>query len=161
MANIDQGADGHLLAELGGRLARIRLDKDLTQGEVAREAGVGVRTLQRLESGEAATQLSAFLRVCRVLGLTERLDLFIPVAAATPSPMDQLKLEGRRRRRASGLHSGGAGSHTIGTGTHALGKGTHGGGGGKHAIGSGKNVIGGGKNVIAEEPGAWKWGDEA
>jgi putative transcriptional regulator len=46
-----------------------------------------------------ATQLSGFIRVCRALNLVERFDLLIPEAA--PSPIAQLKLQGRRRRRAS------------------------------------------------------------
>ena len=50
--------------------------------------------------GEVATQLSSFLRVCRVLGLVERFESLVP--AATPSPMAQLKLAGRQRQRAKG-----------------------------------------------------------
>jgi hypothetical protein len=56
--------------------------------------------VQRLESGAAATQLSGFVRVCRVLGLVEHFDALIPEPAA--SPMAQLKLQGRKRKRASG-----------------------------------------------------------
>ena len=77
-----------------------RLAKNLTQGQLAEQAGLGLRTVQRLELGASATQLSGFLRVCRVLGLVERLDLLIPEAVA--SPMAQLKQAGRKRRRASG-----------------------------------------------------------
>ena len=46
-----------------------------------------------------AAQLSAFLRVCRVLGLLDRLDALIP--EAKPGPMELLKLQGRKRQRAS------------------------------------------------------------
>lgn len=56
--------------------------------------------MQRLESGEAATQLSGFVGVCRVLGLVVRLDALLPEPAA--SPLQQLKPQGRRRKRASG-----------------------------------------------------------
>ena len=58
------------------------------------------RTLERLESGESATQLSGFIRVCRALGLLERLDALLPESAA--SPIAQLQLHGRKRQRASG-----------------------------------------------------------
>lgn len=95
----NQITDDRLLAELGTRLARIRLEKNLPQDELAREAGIGLRTLQRLETGAVATRLSAFLRVCRVLGLLERFELLVPEAG--PSPMAQLKLQGKKRRRAS------------------------------------------------------------
>lgn len=91
--------DDAVLRELGGRLARLRLDRNLTQAQLAERAGVSKRTVERLESGSVATQLSGFIRVCRVLGLVERFDLLVPEPA--PSPIEQLKLRGRRRQRAS------------------------------------------------------------
>ena len=93
--------DETLLGKVGERLARLRLSRNLTQAQLAEQAGLGVRTIQRLELGATATQLSGFLRVCRVLGLLERLDTLIP--EVTASPIAQLKLQGRERRRASGL----------------------------------------------------------
>jgi len=97
---IDRKAtDEVILNELGGRLARARLEKNLTQAQLAQQAGVSKRTVERLESGAVATQLSGFIRVCRVLGLVERLDLLVPETA--PSPLVQLKLHGRKRQRAS------------------------------------------------------------
>lgn len=89
-----------ILRELGERLAATRLQRNLTQAALAEQAGVAKRTVERLESGEVATQLSGFLRVCRVLGVVERFDALIP--EVTASPIAQLKLQGRRRRRASG-----------------------------------------------------------
>ena len=94
-----QTADEVVLAELGGRLARIRLERNLTQGQLAEQAGVSKRTVERLESGAVATQLSGFIRVCRVLGVLERLDALVP--EPVPSPLAQLKWRGRQRRRAS------------------------------------------------------------
>lgn len=93
-------SDESLLRLIGERLARLRLAKNLTQGQLAEQAGISVRTLQRLEQGEAATQLSGFVRVCRVLGLVERFDVLIPELPA--SPIEQLRLQGRQRRRATG-----------------------------------------------------------
>ena len=95
----DQLTDESILLELGGRLARLRLEKNLTQSELARQAGIGVRTVQRLETGAAAIQLSGFLRVCRTLGLVRRFDLLIPEPVA--SPILQLKQKGKTRRRAA------------------------------------------------------------
>ncbi len=92
--------DEALFKLIGERLARLRLTKNLTQGQLAEQAGLGLRTVQRLELGAAATQLSGFMRVCRVLGLVERFDALIPEEAA--SPMAQLKQQGRKRRRATG-----------------------------------------------------------
>jgi len=94
------------LRELGERLARARLERNLTQGALADQAGVSKRTVERLESGEVATKLSGFLRVCRVLGLMERFNALIP--EPVPSPIAQLKLQGRNRKRASGKRAAGS-----------------------------------------------------
>lgn len=53
-----------------------------------------------LTSTSAATQLSGFVRVCRVLGLVERFETLVPEEAA--SPMAQLKMQSRKRQRATG-----------------------------------------------------------
>jgi len=90
--------DPAILAEMGGRLARHRLDRNLTQAGLAKEAGVSKRTVIRLENGES-TQLTNLIRIIRVLGLVENLDAFIPPPA--PSPLDQLKAQGKQRKRAS------------------------------------------------------------
>jgi transcriptional regulator with XRE-family HTH domain len=92
--------DQALLRLIGERLSGLRLARNLTQQQLAEQAGLGLRTVQRLELGAAATQLSGFLRVCRVLGLVENLDAFIPQQAV--SPMAQLKQAGRKRQRATG-----------------------------------------------------------
>lgn len=98
---IDSGlSDEAVLGELGERLSAARLARDMTQAVLAAEAGVSKRTVERLESGEVASRLSAFVRVCRVLGLLDRLDSLLP--APGPNPVDLLKLAGRRRQRASG-----------------------------------------------------------
>jgi len=92
--------DDTLLKLIGERLAGLRLARNLTQQQLAEQAGLGLRTVQRLELGAAATQLSGFVRVCRVLGLVERFETLIPEPAV--SPMAQLKLQGRKRKRATG-----------------------------------------------------------
>ncbi len=94
-----QATDEAILGELGGRLAKIRLDRNLTQAQLATQAGVSKRTVERLEAGVVATQLSGFIRVCRVLNVIERFDLLVP--EPVPSPVAQLKMAGRKRQRAS------------------------------------------------------------
>lgn len=95
-----QLADEAILRELGQRLAGARLTRDLTQAALAQEAGVSKRTVERLESGEVAARLSGFVRVIRALDLVDRLEALLP--APTVSPVAQLQLAGRWRRRASG-----------------------------------------------------------
>lgn len=95
-----QLTDEAVLQELGGRLTQSRIERNLTQAALAEQAGVSKRTVERLESGEVATQLSGFLRVCRVLGLLERFEMLLP--EPTPGPMAQLQQQGRKRQRATG-----------------------------------------------------------
>jgi transcriptional regulator with XRE-family HTH domain len=92
-----QATDAVILAELGGRFARIRLERNLTHAQLATQAGVSKSTVERLESGAVATQLSSFIRICRVLDVIERFDLLLP--EPLPSPVAQLKLGGKKRRR--------------------------------------------------------------
>jgi len=87
-----------VLGELGRRLARRRLDLGITQADAAEQAGLGKRTVERIEAG-GDTQMSSIIRLLRVLGLLEGLESLIPDTG--PRPMDLLKLRGKERRRAS------------------------------------------------------------
>ena len=101
MANIEITnllADDAILTELGERIAQTRINAQLTQAQLAEQAGVSKRTIERIESGHSAQMLS-MIRVFRVLGLMPALDQMIPDTG--PRPMDLLKLRGRQRQRAS------------------------------------------------------------
>lgn len=89
--------DDAILAELGDRVREARLLRNLSQEVVAAEAGVAVRTLNRMESGEGSN-LRAFVRVLRALGQADNLDVVVP--AVGPSPVD-LARRGTPRRRAA------------------------------------------------------------
>ena len=91
--------DPAVLTEIGLRIARHRLGRNLTQAQLAREAGVSTRTLERLEGGQPS-QLTSLIRVLRVLGLLGNLDAFLP--PAVPNPVEVLRSRGKPRRRASG-----------------------------------------------------------
>ena len=90
--------DNTLLAELGQRLAQLRLNHNWQQHELATEAGVSLRTLSRIEAGEPSQTVN-LLRVLRALGLVENLEALVPPPAA--SPLQQLQLQGKQRKRAS------------------------------------------------------------
>lgn len=92
-------SDSTTLREVGSRLAARRLALNLTQADLSDQAGVPKRTIERLEAGAAATRLSAFIRVCLVLGLGDWMEQL--VAEPEPSPVQQLKLKGQTRKRAS------------------------------------------------------------
>lgn len=87
-----------VLAELGERISRCRLDLQLTQANLAEQAGVAKRTVERIEAG-ASAQMSSIIRILRVLELLPNLDSMIP--AAGPRPMELLKRKGKVRMRAS------------------------------------------------------------
>lgn len=91
-------SDEAVLAEVGARLKRQRLQRNQTQQQLADEAGVSKRTVERIESG-GSTQLSNFIRICRALGLLERFESIVP--EPLPSPIEQLDLQGKQRQRAS------------------------------------------------------------
>ncbi len=89
--------DVAVLRELGARLRRTRLERNLSQGQLAEEAGLGRMTVQRIEAGESASMRS-LIRVLRVLDLLEGLDRLVP--EPPPSPIDQLKRHRGQRQRA-------------------------------------------------------------
>ncbi len=92
--------DAAVLAELGRRLTRHRLERNWTQANLAAEAGVGQATVQRAERGDSV-QMTSMIKLLRALGLLGALDAAIPESIILP--IAQLERERRRiRRRASG-----------------------------------------------------------
>src|SRR4051812_36816279 len=84
-------------ADLGARLERIRLSKNLTQAQLAGEAGVSKRTIMRLERGLGPT-LDTFIRVLLALGRSSNLEALLPDADVRP--MERVLNRGRERQRA-------------------------------------------------------------
>jgi len=97
MDDLGHMTDEAVLERLGERLSRFRLDRNLTQADLAAEAGVHKNTVFRLEAG-GSTQLKNLVRVLRVLGLLDRLDAIVP--EPVPSPLRQLEELERQRKRA-------------------------------------------------------------
>lgn len=107
----NEHADPTVRRELGERLRRLRLDRNLDQRQLAEESGIGRATLQRLEEGEPVN-LTTWLRVLRTLGLLEGLNQLIPEPG--PSPLQELELQGRRRQRASSVRRAGVVDDEVG-----------------------------------------------
>ena len=91
--------DNAALRILGQRIAQHRLEQNRTQAELAHEAGVSKRTIERLEGGESI-HTTNLIRVLRVLGLLANLNELVP--APVPSPLEALRSMEKRRKRASG-----------------------------------------------------------
>ena len=86
-----------LEAEIGTRLAQLRLSRNETQSMLAKEAGIGLRTLRRLEAGEPAT-LDTFLRVALALDLGDAILDALPNLQIRP--IERVSRAGSQRRRA-------------------------------------------------------------
>lgn len=92
-----ENSDEAVLDELGHRLARTRLERNVSQEQLAAEAGVSKSTVERLEAGRPV-KLGSFVRVLRALGQLDVLDRVLP--EPLPSPIERIRLQGRQRRRA-------------------------------------------------------------
>ncbi len=90
--------DDAILAEIGNRISRHRIDEQLTQADLAEQAGVSKRTVERVEAG-ASVQFTTVIRILRVLDLLQGLDRMI--SEPPLRPMDLLKHKGKVRQRAS------------------------------------------------------------
>ena len=95
-------SDTAALEVLGQRIARYRLNRNMTQAALAREAGISLPTVQRLEGGHS-TQATNLIRVLRALQLLDNLDGLVPEPAI--SPLQQARMQGRTRQRASSPRS--------------------------------------------------------
>jgi transcriptional regulator with XRE-family HTH domain len=89
-------SDAAVLQELGIRLERRRLDANLTQAELADQAGISKRTLERIEAGHS-TDAIMLIRALRTLQLFAGLESLVP--DLPPSPLTLLKQRGRERQR--------------------------------------------------------------
>ena len=99
--NFDSMTDSAIAAEIGSRIEQMRLEKNLTQQQLADEIGLSRLSYRKLVNG-----FGKFQNVIAVLRVFGRLDLvqgFVP--ETTFSPIEQLKLKGKQRRRASASHS--------------------------------------------------------
>jgi transcriptional regulator with XRE-family HTH domain len=90
------------LREVGERLSKIRLSRNLTQTSLARDAGASVSSVKRLEAGENVS-LDTFVRVLMALGLTGHLSAFLPNPEVRP--IERVKRHGHERQRARGAAS--------------------------------------------------------
>ena len=90
--------DAAIAQILGERIERYRIGAGLTQAELAEQAGVGKRTLERIEAGRGA-ELVTLIRILRALNALEGFERLLP--ELPPSPIEQLKLRGRQRQRVS------------------------------------------------------------
>ena len=84
--------------ELGQRLKQARLRADLTQNQVAAQAGVSRKVVINAEKGKV--QLVSLIAIMQALQLDDAFNSLLP--PDTLSPRQLYKLQGKQRQRASG-----------------------------------------------------------
>jgi len=82
--------------EMGKRVKAIRLQKRLTQQEVAEKAGVSLYSITQIENGKSVS-LSTFIPVLRVLRLLNNLEQLLPEQEV--SPVEVMRLKGKSPQR--------------------------------------------------------------
>lgn len=100
--------DPAVAAEIGRRIEQLRLEQNLTQQHLADAVGLSRASYAKLVAGQGKfVNLIAALRALDQLALIEN---FVP--AVPFSPMEQLKLKGKQRKRATGSR-GAAGTDAL------------------------------------------------
>ncbi len=85
-----------IASELGERIERLRLERNMTQSALATEVGITAKSYRQLVAGGG--KLENMIAALRALDCLEQLDNFLP--APPPSPLELLKLQGKQRQRA-------------------------------------------------------------
>lgn len=88
-----------IAATLCKRLEEIRLSKNISQAELAKQAGVSRSTMTRIADGQSIS-LDSFIRVLKALGLSDHLAALLPDPEVRP--VELARHDGQHRRRASG-----------------------------------------------------------
>lgn len=99
--SVEEKSPAAIAEELGERLKQARLNADMTQVEVAEQAGISRKAVLNAEKGKV--QLETLIAIMGALRLTDQLNNFLPTQEI--SPVQLAKLQGRKRHRASGQRS--------------------------------------------------------
>ncbi len=84
--------------EIGQKLERLRLSRNITQSQLATDAGISERTLRRLESGDNPT-IDSLIRVLIALKIQRNMDLLVPDSRIRP--IERMRTKGTERQRSS------------------------------------------------------------
>jgi putative transcriptional regulator len=82
---------------LSQRLENIRLLRNMTQTQLAKDAGISLKTLGRLESGQGVS-LDTFIRVLIALRIQGNMQNLLPDPSIRP--VERMRFEGTERKRA-------------------------------------------------------------
>lgn len=88
-------------AALCKRLESIRLSRNMTQVQLAEEAGVSPRTIGRLEKGQGVS-MDTFIRVMMALRIQQSIEALLPDPAVRP--IERIGIGAGERKRARPIH---------------------------------------------------------
>ena len=100
--NTTDSTPDELEAALGERLKSLRLDRNIDQKTLAERAGISVRALRNLESGQGSS-LRSLVSTLRALGREDWLATIAPVASINPLMLGR---DAEPRQRATGTRHG-------------------------------------------------------
>jgi transcriptional regulator with XRE-family HTH domain len=85
-------------AAIGQRIEEIRLQRNITQHQLAREAGVSRSTITRLAQPEKGISLDSFIRILKALQLSDNLAALLPDPGLTPLQQLENRDQPKRQR---------------------------------------------------------------
>ena len=85
------------------QLKNIRLTRNFTQAQLAKESGVAIGTIGRFEQGQSVS-LNTFIRILIALSLQQNLETLLP--DPTIRPIERVNTGGSERKRARPVQSG-------------------------------------------------------
>jgi putative transcriptional regulator len=84
------------------QLKNIRLTRNFTQAQLAKESGVAIGTIRRLEEGQSVS-LNTYIRIMMALDLQQNLETLLP--DPTIRPIERVNTGGSERKRARPVRS--------------------------------------------------------
>jgi putative transcriptional regulator len=96
-------SDLGIISEIAGRVKQIRLNKNVSQKELADHIGIDRGHISKFENGKPITLLS-LTKIMRALEMLEDLDKAIPIVPI--SPIALMKIQEKQRKRASKKNRG-------------------------------------------------------
>jgi len=95
--DFDIATSAQIEAALCKRLESIRLTRNMTQEQLAEEAGLSLRTIGRLEKGQGVS-LDTFIRVLMALKIQHNLEALLPDPSVRP--IERVGIGTGKRKRA-------------------------------------------------------------
>lgn len=85
-------SDPQVLQAIGERVRELRLERQLSQAELARHAGISLPTMQRLEAARGKSSAASLIRILRSLRKLDALE-----AVFAPPSISPMALAGKQK----------------------------------------------------------------